>query len=197
MKSSVEAEVDAQINWMQSLLNLSAPMSSQPRSTDKYHSQIDDLLSSIEATQAAPQFTSPTKVHFELSCENDQEVDSSPLSEESSPKEASQYRISDPLSSDDEDDDDSEEFYVDDAEEIRGKEVPSWARAQNLLQELEKQKKVDPDMIFVGFQKSCDLNTMFEKKKKTFKVRGDSGYWATDSVTPDEEVKYKKALGYA
>jgi hypothetical protein len=38
---------------------------------------------------------------------------------------------------------------------------------------------------------------MFEKKRRTFKVRGDSGWWVKDALTPAEEVRYKKAVGLA
>jgi hypothetical protein len=108
---------------------------------------------------------------------------------------ASQYRISDPVASDDEDD--CEDYYVDDAAQIRGQEIPDWARAANLQGELQKQQSVDPDGIFTNFDPTCDLTAMFEKKKRTFKVRGDSAWWAKDGLTPAEEVNYKKAIGLA
>jgi hypothetical protein len=106
-----------------------------------------------------------------------------------------QYRISDPVASDDEDD--CEDYYVDDAAQIRGQEIPEWARAVNLQAELQKQQTVDPDRIFTNFDRTCDLSAMFEKKKRTFKVRGDSAWWAKDGLTPAEEVNYKKAIGLA
>jgi hypothetical protein len=107
----------------------------------------------------------------------------------------SQYRISDPVASDD--DDDCEDYYVDDAAQIRGQEIPDWARAANLQAELQKQQTIDPDRIFTNFDRTCDLTLMFEKKKRTFKVRGDSAWWAKDGLTPAEEVNYKKAIGLA
>ena len=108
-----------------------------------------------------------------------------------------QYRISDAKSYEDgeEDYDDYEDFYVEDAAEIRGQQIPSWARAVNLLEELRKQQSIDPDKVFVGFERSCDLSRMFSKKKANFSVRGDSGWWANDTFTEDEERHYKQAVG--
>lgn len=195
MSTGVEAEVEQQINWMQSLLSSPANGLANMPSSNKYQNQIDDLLASIDNP-------APVKnVSFQQNSFTDIEIDQRPSYEPSyltgveAPPKEHQYRISDPVDSDCEDD--CEEYYVEDAEEIRGQEIPQWARATNLIQELEKQRSVDPDQIFVGFQKSCDLCEMFEKKKKTFKVRGDSGWWGADTITADEEAKYKKALGYA
>jgi hypothetical protein len=109
--------------------------------------------------------------------------------------EAGQYRISDPVASDDEDE--CEDYYVEDAAQIRGQEIPDWARAANLQAELQKQQSTDPDRIFTNFDRTCDLSLMFEKKKRTFKVRGDSGWWAKDGLTTAEEANYKKAIGLA
>jgi hypothetical protein len=106
-----------------------------------------------------------------------------------------QYRISCAGASDD--DSDCEEYYVDDAAQIRGQTVPEWARAANLQAELQRQQNIDPDGIFTNFERTCDLTKMFEKKKRTFKVRGDSGWWAKDGLTPAEEESYKKAVGFA
>ncbi|EAX99950.1 hypothetical protein TVAG_267190 [Trichomonas vaginalis G3] len=192
MTSGVEAEVQEQLNWMQSLLSTPSTNDAASASKNKYQSQIDDLLSSIDCP-AQPKSRSFQDSYTDLEIEPRPSYEPSFLTGAVPPPKEVQYRISDPVDSDY--DSDCEEYYVEDAEEIRGQEIPSWARAANLIQELEKQKGVDPDKIFVGFDTSCDLNAMFEKKKKTFKVRGDSGWWAADTVTPDEEAKYKKALG--
>lgn len=112
-----------------------------------------------------------------------------------------QYRISDiPVydSSDEEESySDCEDYYVEDAEEIHGKAIPNWARAANLINELQAQVDTDPDTIFVGFTNTCDLSQMFNKKKASFKIRGDSGMWIADNLTPEEVEKYKQAVGYA
>jgi hypothetical protein len=105
------------------------------------------------------------------------------------------YRISDAGESDD--DSDCEEYYVEDAAQIRGQGIPDWARAANLQAELQRQQNIDPDGIFTNSERTCDLTVMFEKKKRSFKVRGDSGWWAKDGLTPAEEVNYKKAIGLA
>jgi hypothetical protein len=106
-----------------------------------------------------------------------------------------QYRISDPVASDDESEND--ECYDMSATAIRGQEIPEWAHPVPLLAQLQTQQGVDPDLIFTHFEKTCDLMAMFEKKKRTFKVRGDSGWWAKDALTPAEEIRYKKAIGLA
>jgi hypothetical protein len=106
-----------------------------------------------------------------------------------------QYRISDPVASDDESEND--ECYDPNATEIRGQEIPEWAHPGPLLAQLQRQQGVDPDLIFTNFEKTCDLMAMFEKKKRTFKVRGDSGWWAKDALTPAEEMRYKRAVGLA
>ena len=109
-----------------------------------------------------------------------------------------QYRISDiVVNSDSEDDSDCEDYYVEDAEEIHGKAIPNWARAANLINELKAQAKLDPDTIFYGFPNTCDLNLVFNKKKHSYKVRGESGMWNADKLTAEEIQSYKKAVGFA
>ena len=199
MSKDFEAECDQQLNWMQSLLSgKNAPSTSSATSKNKYESQIDDLLASIEgppAPIAQPKISDVCQQFDDLLEDSRPSIEPSYLTGAIPPPEEKQYRISDPVDSEDESD--CEEYYVEDAEQIRGQEIPDWARHDNLIRELEAQSKVDPDKIFIGFDSSCDLSSMFEKKKKTFKVRGDSGWWAADAVTPEEEAKYKKALGYA
>ena len=199
MSKAFEAECDQQLNWMQSLLSGKGAPATTSSSKNKYESQIDDLLASIEgppAPVAQPKISDVCQEFDELNDESRLSIEPSLLTGAvPAREEVKQYRISDPVDS--EDDSDCEEYYVEDAEQIRGQEIPDWARAKNLIVELEKQQRVDPDKIFVGFDSSCDLSSMFEKKKKTFKVRGDSGWWAADAVTPEEESNYKKALGFA
>lgn len=195
MNKSVEEEVDAQINWMKSLIDGSKAAEPAPKPKPHFDSEIDILLANIGVTDT--ESVQKTNGNYELDTNLDIHTSfaPSPLTEKSEP----QYRISDPLDSefsDEEDYSDPDDYNIDDSTTVRGKEIPSWARAANLIVELERQKTIDPDLIFVGFEKSCDLGSMFEKKKKTFKIRGDSGWWGADSVTAEEEIKYKKALGY-
>jgi hypothetical protein len=108
-----------------------------------------------------------------------------------------QYRISEP-SEGSEEDSDCEEYYVSDAPQIKGQDIPDWARAANLLVLLQKQQTVDPDTIFTNFQRTCDLNALFEKKKRPFTApRGESGAWDQDGLTPAEEIDYKRRVGLA
>jgi hypothetical protein len=59
-------------------------------------------------------------------------------------------------------------------------------------------QSVDPDKIFTNFQRTCDLNTLFVKKKQPFSApRGESGAWDQDGLTPAEEIDYKKKVGLA
>ena len=113
-------------------------------------------------------------------------------------KEEIQYRISD-INDDSysEDDSECEEYYVEDAKEIHGKAIPSWARAANLINELQAQASLDPDTIFYGFPNTCDLNVVFNQRNASFKIRGDSGMWTADKLTPEEIQNYKKAVGFA
>jgi hypothetical protein len=97
-----------------------------------------------------------------------------------------------------EEDSDCEEYYVSDAPQIRGQEIPDWARAANLLALLQRQQRVDPDKIFTNFQRTCDLNALFAKKNKPFiGPRGESGAWDQDGLTPAEEIDYKRRVGLA
>ncbi|KAH0790898.1 hypothetical protein GPJ56_005033 [Histomonas meleagridis] len=193
--SSIENDIEQHLNWMQSLLNDPAPGSSQDINSS-YEAQIDDLIASIQApiesnqprfSEVCQQYTNLAKQAYQ------QNEEPSPIVET---EDTRQYRISDPID-DSEDESDCDEYYVEDAETIRGQEIPDWARAANLLVELQKQQSIDPDKIFTNFENTCDLSAMFEKKKRSFKVRGDSGWWAADGITHDEEVKYKKAVGLA
>jgi hypothetical protein len=78
-----------------------------------------------------------------------------------------QYQLSE-VSESGEEDSDCEEHYVSDASEIRGQQVPEWAGSSNLLVLMQKQQFIDPDKIFTNFQRTCDLNALFTKKKQPF-----------------------------
>jgi hypothetical protein len=138
-----------------------------------FSSQVDDLVATIEASRPS--------------------VEPSPLT----PAPAVQYRISEP-NEDDSDDSDCEEYYDFEASQIKGKEIPQWARADNVIALLEKQQRVDPDRIFINCQRTCDLTALFEKKKRPFTApRGESGAWDQDGLTPEEEMDYKRKVGLA
>jgi hypothetical protein len=180
--SALDKEFQAHLNWMQSMISDPAAASHGGKGAHvtRFSSQVEDLIATIEnpptpSTAAARPSVAP-----------------SPLTP-GIPAPELQYRISDPIDSDNESD--CDDYYVADAAEIRGQEIPEWARAANLLVLLEQQQKVDPDKIFTNFQRTCDLNALFEKKKKTFQGRGESGAWEADALTPAEETRYKKAVG--
>jgi hypothetical protein len=176
------------ISWMESLIpDKAAPDSGQKN--NEYSTQIDDLLASIEAP--------PPKPRIDENCPDTSDLTPDPVtSVDDSQNPAGSYRISDPVDYSEEESD-SEDLCVDDSDQVHGQQIPDWARATNLLIELQKQQTVDPDKIFVNFDRTCDLNLMFQKQKRTFTVRGDSGWWAADGLTPTEEVCYKKAIGLA
>jgi hypothetical protein len=179
--STLDQDFEAHLNWMQSMISdpkATSAMAGAPHLT-RFSSQVEDLIATIENPSAPP---------------NRPSVAPSPLTP-GLPAPEVQYRISDSIENDDESE--CEDYYVADATEIRGQEIPEWARAPNLLKLLEQQQTVDPDRIFTNFQRTCDLNALFEKKKKTFQGRGESGAWETDGLTPAEEISYKKAVGLA
>ena len=178
MTTSFTDDCQNHISWMQSILDGSGtPNESGNKSSNEIESQVDDLLASIESKSSKPDAATEDKTSTET--------------EKKEHQCEKQYRISDP----NDESSDCEEYYVNDAAEIRGQEIPQWARATNLIKELQKQQTIDPDSIFFGFETSCDLDEMFEMKKKSFKVRGDSGWWVGDAVTPEEVQRYKQALG--
>ena len=193
MTDSFNAQCQEHLEWMKSLLSNSSSIS---QTTSKignvYEDQINELLDSINSTPRPSDINEVCKTFSNLNHDIRPSIEPSPLIQPNTVL-APQYRISDPVDSDNSSD--CEEYYVEDAEEIRGQIIPEWARSNDLFKELKKQEFVDPDKIFVGFQKSCDLDEMFQHKNKSFKKRGDSGYWAADELTPQEEAKYKKAIG--
>ena len=192
--SNIQKDIDAHLSWMQAIIGDGAPAGKAGK--DAYASQVDDLIASIQepAGQRQAKVSDAYEQYSALAKDAYNASNPSPLVADPQPS-SKQYRISDPCNSSDESD--CEDYYVDDAAQIRGQEIPDWARADALRQQLEKQQTVDPDNIFTGFDKTCDLSSMFEKKKRKFKIRGDSGWWAVDGVTPAEEVNYKKAVGLA
>ncbi|OHT11307.1 hypothetical protein TRFO_19287 [Tritrichomonas foetus] len=202
-KPNLEKEFEQHLSWMQSMIGDTGSSSNNAgKTTNDYESQIDDLIASIQTPPETRQ-SKVSDVCQQYSDLNKDAYDSqfgsmtpSPLTRTQS-TEVRQYRISDPIDDDEEEDSECEEYYVEDAAEIRGQAIPDWARAANLLVELQKQQGVDPDKIFTNFERTCDLSSMFEKKKRSFKVRGDSGWWAADGLTPAEEANYKKAVGLA
>ena len=94
----------------------------------------------------------------------------------------------------------SESSDEDDDEYRRPKKpIPEWAQTANLWGTLQGQKHVDPDEIFKQKHiKTCNLGDMFgdASKPKYSRPRGSSGNWVQDRVTWQEELAYKKAMGF-
>lgn len=87
-----------------------------------------------------------------------------------------------------------------DDDEGSRKPVPVWARGGELGSELSKQYQMDPDSIFRSTGRSCALGDLFKhkgnKRKPDFSRRSSSGDWARDKLTWQEEVEYRRAMGF-
>lgn len=77
--------------------------------------------------------------------------------------------------------------------------IPNWARGGQLAAALEKQfggaNPINPDTIFSEFF-TCDLQRIFDTKKKRYTSRTSSGNWLNDRLTMPERLAYQKAMGY-
>jgi hypothetical protein len=180
--TTLDEDFQQHMNWMQSMI--SDPMGAPKAAghVTRFSSQVEDLIATI-ASPPVPEAPRSS-------------VAPSPLAPDALAP-VIQYRISD-ISESGEEDSDCEEYYVSDASQIRGQQVPDWARSANLLVLLQKQQSIDPDKIFTNFQRTCDLTTLFAKKKQPFTApRGESGAWDQDGLTPAEERDYKKRVGLA
>jgi len=90
------------------------------------------------------------------------------------------YEMSDIGESDidsDSDSDSGSEFK----EKSSKKKIPKWAQKANLIPALEKQflvgeHRLDPDEIFPEVE-TCDLEAIFDKKKKRYMKRASTGNW--------------------
>lgn len=107
------------------------------------------------------------------------------------------YEISDREESDS---DDSE-----DENEKNKKQIPAWAKKEQLLPALEAQYlgkgidggRVDPDVIFSEVD-TCNLEAIFgSKMNQKYRNRTSSGNWDRDQVTAAEKLVYKRTMGFA
>lgn len=105
------------------------------------------------------------------------------------------YQISDDSDRENEDDDDDIEMYERNPVEIHGKTIPVWARGDQLLKQLKRQQRIDPDSIFLGFTADCPLTELFGTNKARWVNRQDSGWCEADIATDEEVTKFKAALG--
>ncbi|OHT08614.1 hypothetical protein TRFO_22800 [Tritrichomonas foetus] len=100
------------------------------------------------------------------------------------------------MSDDSENDEDEDEaMYERNPVEIHGKMIPIWARGDQLLRQLKRQQRIDPDSIFLGFTADCPLPELFGTHKARWENRQDSGWWDADLVTDEEVERFKAALG--
>ena len=91
------------------------------------------------------------------------------------------------------------------------KPVPEWAQPARLLEALRSQQGVDPDKLFDTKIKTCSLAEVFAdmppalpaattsskaSKKRDPNKRGSSGNWIADRITWQEEINYKRLMGY-
>jgi hypothetical protein len=90
---------------------------------------------------------------------------------------------------DDSDDSDSED-------QRRGKPIPPWAHKESLIPMLKAQARMDPDMIFPNPPATCSLSQVFGKPASSEARRGSSGNWQHDRLRIDEELNYKRTMGY-
>jgi inner centromere protein len=91
--------------------------------------------------------------------------------------------------SDDDDDDEN-------AEKPK-KPIPEWARGPNLEAAIHAQygpgAAVNPENLF-GAVLSCELESIFQAKKKRYAKRTSSGIWTADALTAAELAKYRAEL---
>jgi hypothetical protein len=84
--------------------------------------------------------------------------------------------------------------------------LPRWARSPFLSNQLKAQMSKDPDQIFQTTVKTCDLAAIFSKpapqarqprlRKRGHNVRSSSANWKEDILTWEEEIEYKKRMGF-
>ncbi|GJP74908.1 hypothetical protein CLOP_g5431 [Closterium sp. NIES-67] len=92
---------------------------------------------------------------------------------------------------------DSDEEDEDEERERRAKKpIPAWARSLNVNAQVQKQQKMDPDVLFGSSNTTCSLREVFGITKRGVDRRGDTGDWSRDCVTWEEEVEYKKQMGF-
>eukprot|EP01120_Amphizonella_sp_Union-15-10_P014500 TRINITY_DN7043_c0_g1_i1.p2 TRINITY_DN7043_c0_g1~~TRINITY_DN7043_c0_g1_i1.p2 ORF type:complete len:250 (-),score=45.20 TRINITY_DN7043_c0_g1_i1:50-799(-) len=74
--------------------------------------------------------------------------------------------------------------------------IPRWAQSESIARALKRQENTDPDRIFPDFPKTCDLEEVFLKRNKEYRLRTSSGDWRIDSLREQEEHEYKKKMGF-
>ncbi|RKP08377.1 hypothetical protein THASP1DRAFT_29810 [Thamnocephalis sphaerospora] len=79
----------------------------------------------------------------------------------------------------------------------KGAVVPAWADAKNLAEQLHRQRRVDPDLIF-GKVEPIRMEAIFKSRdQQRFRSRTSSAHWlGTDRLTEEEEEAYRLRMGY-
>jgi hypothetical protein len=88
-----------------------------------------------------------------------------------------------------------DEIYERNPVEIHGKMIPFWARGDQLLKQLRRQKRIDPDSVFSGFTPDCPLPEIFSDQKPRWENRNDSGWWDGNRVGGDSGDDRKELVG--
>ena len=110
------------------------------------------------------------------------------------------YRMSDANSSGETSEEESSD---DEGSSKKPKKPPAdWARSSPLKKALKMQfglrgpAPINPDQIFAE-RTSCNLEKIFDMKKKRYQRRGSSGQWQVDRVTDEEKDRYARRMGFA
>ncbi|KAI0309647.1 hypothetical protein OF83DRAFT_1179382 [Amylostereum chailletii] len=88
------------------------------------------------------------------------------------------------------------EYSDSDDENRRGFDAPDWAQSPEVLQQLGRQKDLDPDDIF-GPIRPLHMEDMFRTRQSRFRARTSSANWSgPDGLTELESREYAKRMGF-
>jgi hypothetical protein len=91
------------------------------------------------------------------------------------------------------------EYDSDWSDSANKKRIPGWARKEQLAIALRGNEGKDPDSIFPSMEaQSCNLAELFQgyRTKSRFQKRSSSGNWYLDRLHWQEQLAYKKHMGY-
>ena len=112
------------------------------------------------------------------------------------------YRMSEHNSNSESSEEESSDDEESSSKKKKRKPPAPWARSSPLKRALKIQfgmkgpAPINPDQIFAE-RTSCDLEKIFDMKKKRYQRRGSSGVWLKDRVTDEEKLKYARRMGFA
>ena len=88
------------------------------------------------------------------------------------------------------------EYSDSDDENRRGFDAPEWAQSPEVLEQLGRQKLLDPDDIF-GPIRPLRMEDMFRTRQSRFRARTSSANWSgPDGLTELESREYAKRMGF-